>query len=125
MDPLLAIGRQSAFVGQPLAAIQRDPIHDFRIDKMGFPVAHLPDACVRTLPILADPVQAATDPHPHIVGDRADIFVIEVERVHEFTVNIRLELGSGRIADANRSGFAVSLPVIHSLLRNLGLALYC
>src|SRR5262249_58200814 len=95
------------FLGETLAAIQCDPIHDVRIHKMILLVSHLPNTCIRTLPILADPIEATTDLDPHIVRNRADIFVVEVERIHQLTVNIRLELRDGGIADANWSRFAI------------------
>src|SRR5215831_17023998 len=91
-DPLLAIRRQGTFVCEPLAAIQCYPIHHLRENEMVLSVAHLPNACVRTLPILANPIEAAPHSDPHVVRNRTDVFVVQIERVHELTVNIGLEL---------------------------------
>jgi len=60
-EPLGVVGRQGAFLRQPDAAIQRNPVHDLGVGEMLFPIAHLPNACVGTLPILADPFQALAD----------------------------------------------------------------
>src|SRR6266508_3059413 len=67
VDPLRAICRQRAFVRQPDAAIQRNPIHDLRVNEMLLPIAHLPNACVRALAILAQPLHPSADLYPHIV----------------------------------------------------------
>src|SRR5215472_7750791 len=97
--------------------IQCHPIHHLRENEMVLSVAHLPNACVRTLPILANPIEAAPHSDPHVVRNRTDVFVVQIERVHELTVNIGLELRSGSIADADRSRTAISLPVIQVLFR--------
>src|SRR3974377_2352856 len=85
-------------------------------------IAHLPEPRVRTLPILADPVQAAANPDPRIVRDGAHVLVIQVERIHELAIDIKLELRNGCIADAYRGRSPISLPVVQTLLRNLAVS---
>src|SRR5215468_9646722 len=65
--PSRTIRGQSTFVRQPHAAIQCHPVHDFGEDKMLFTIAHLPESCVGTLPVFADPIQPAANPYPRIV----------------------------------------------------------
>src|SRR5262245_40039568 len=90
---------------------------------MSFLAAHLPDARVVPLPVIADPIQPVTDFDPSVGCDRANVFVVEVERVHELTVNVRLKLRNRGVADAYRSRAAISLPVLQALLGNLAFAL--
>src|ERR1700688_688175 len=66
-QPLSAVGWKRSLVGQAKTTIQSNPVHDFRINKMFLSIAHLPDAGVRELPVLADPLQASANLHPNIV----------------------------------------------------------
>src|SRR5580693_1011425 len=79
---------------------------------MLFAAAHLPDAFVRLLPIVANPIETMTDADPEIVGNRADVFVVEIEGVQEFAVDVRLILVGGIIADADRRGVNIPGPMI-------------
>ena len=60
--------------------------------------------------------------HPEIVVNRADIFVVEIERVHQLAVNVGLILIGGGVADAHWAGAHVALPVIESDFFGDGLA---
>ena len=82
---------------------------------MLFAAAHLPDAFIGLLPIVANPIETMTDADPEIVGDRADVFVIEIEGVQEFAVDVRLILVGGIIADADRRGVNISGPMIQKV----------
>src|SRR5262249_36523390 len=82
VHPSLTIRWQGALISEPATAIQSNPVHDLRIHKMSFPIAHLPDAGIRTLPVITDPVEAPSDSDPRVVRDRADILFLPVHRIH-------------------------------------------
>src|ERR1700674_1257677 len=86
-------------------------------------IAHLPNTGVGKVPVLADPLQTIADLYPNVVGGGADVFVGKIERIHEFAVDVSLELRNSRIADADGSGSAIPFPVLQRLLRKLGVAL--
>src|SRR5260370_39214371 len=89
---------------------------------MLFPIAHLPNARVGTLPVLANPFHALADLDPHIVGEGADVLVAQVNRVHHLAIDIHLDLRNRGIADAHGSRPAISLPVFQDLLANIAVA---
>ena len=57
-----------------------------------------------------------TNADPEIVGDRADIFVVEIERVHQLAVDVGLILVGGGVADADWRRAHVALPMIERFL---------
>src|ERR1700732_2979370 len=79
-------------------------------------IAHLPNAGIRKLPVFADPLQTLADLHPNVVGGGTDVLVGKVKRVHEFAVDVSLELRNGCIADTNRPRASTPFPVIQCLL---------
>src|SRR5579871_3214095 len=89
---------------------------------MLFPIAHLPNACVGALPVLANPVEAFADLSPRIICDRADVLVTEIDRVHDLAINVHLDLRNRGITDAHGAGSAIALPVFQDLLLNLDVA---
>ena len=102
-QPAGVVAGEGTLFGEANAAIERDPVHQLRVDEILFAVAHFPDAFVGLLPVVAEPVEAMANADPEIVGDRGDIFVVEVERVHEFAVDVGLILRDGGVADAHWS----------------------
>src|ERR1700740_2286189 len=85
-------------------------------------IAHLPEPCVRALPIFTNPVQPAANPDPRIVSDGAHVLVVQVKRIHELAIDVKLELRNGSIADAYRARSPIPLPVVQTLFRNLAVA---
>src|ERR1700693_4665232 len=73
--PLCVVGGKSTLVGQPDAAIQGNPVHDFRVDKMFLAIAHLPNTGIWKLPVLTYPLKTLTDLYPNVVRSGADILV--------------------------------------------------
>src|SRR5208282_4985348 len=86
-------------------------------------IAHLPNAGVRALPVLANPLKTIADFYPNVVGGGADVLVGQVKRVHELAVDVSLELRNSGIADAHRSGGSIAFPMIQRLLGKLVAAL--
>src|SRR5207237_10936096 len=66
-NPFCTVRRKRTLVGQPDTTIQSDPVHDSRVDEMLPTIAHLPDAGVGTLPVLAQPLKAIADLYPNVV----------------------------------------------------------
>src|SRR6266567_3445857 len=83
---------------------------------MFFAIAHLPDASIRKLPVLADPLKTIADLYPNVVGGGTHIFVGQIKCVHELTVDVSLELRNSGIADTHRSGPSIAFPVIQCVL---------
>src|ERR1017187_2812724 len=79
-------------------------------------IAHLPDASVRELPVLADPLEASAHLHPNVVRGGTYVLVRQVKRVHEFAVDVSLELRNSCVSDAHGSGRSIPFPVIQRML---------
>ena len=78
--------------------------------------AHLPDAFVRLLPIVTEPIQAVPDTDPDVIADGHDVFVVQVERIEQLPENIELQLRIRAVADPDRSGTSIAVQMIESLL---------
>ena len=76
----------------------------------------LPDAGVRSMPVVAYPIDALAEALPQIVGDRRAVLVVKVHGIHQLAVDVRLELLVGRVADPNGAGVAVALEMIEDRL---------
>ena len=71
LQPARPVGREGPLVGQPQAAIERDPAHELRVDEVPPAAAHLPDALVLPPPVVAQPVDQSPQARPAVVADRA------------------------------------------------------
>ncbi len=78
-QPARAIGRERTLVGEPQAAIERNPAHKFRVNKWPLAAADLPDALVIATPVVAQPVEQVPQPRPAVVADRFDVLVVEID----------------------------------------------
>src|SRR6516162_1762513 len=56
---------------------------------------------------------------PRVVRHRRTILVIQIDRVHQFAVDVELELLASAVADAHRARAAVALQVVEDLLGQL------
>src|SRR5437899_9674623 len=86
---------------------------------MFLPIAHLPNAGIRKLPVFADPFKPTTDLQPNVVRGGTHVLVGQVKRVHELAVDVSLELRNGVVADAHWAGPLIAFPVIQLLLGEL------
>ena len=84
--------------------------------------AHLPDALVLALPVVADPVDHAADPQPRVVADRLAVLVEQIDRVQQLAVDVELQLVVGAVADPHRTRAHVAVEVIEHLLGQVLLA---
>src|SRR6266567_4628919 len=82
-------------------------------------IAHLPDAGIRKLPVVADPLKTIADLYPNVVWSGTHIFVGQIKCVHELAVDVSLELRNSGIADTHRSGPSIAFPVIQCVLGKL------
>ena len=111
-EPALAVAGEGALVGQANPAVEGHPVHQLGVDEVLFAVAHFPNAFVGLLPVVADPIETAANAYPEIVRDGANIFVGEVQGIHELAVDVALVLLDGGVADAHRTRLAIAFPVI-------------
>ena len=65
--PALEWSGERTFLRQPNPPVNRHPTHDARIEKLEATTAHLPNAFVSLLPVLADPINQPHHIHPHII----------------------------------------------------------
>ena len=52
--------------------------------------AHFPDAFVRLLPVLTEPIKLFPDARPQFIPDRHHMFVVQIHCVEELTVDVQL-----------------------------------
>ena len=62
----------------------------------------LPDAFISPLPVLRHPVGHPDQVVPEIVGDRANVFVEQVNRVDQLSVDIELDLVGSIVPNPDR-----------------------
>jgi hypothetical protein len=98
-----------ALVGEPKAAIKCDPQQDFGVDKTLLVVADLPDAHVLLVLDGEDVVEHLADRTPEIPMNGLAILVVEVDGVHEFSVNVKLVVVGGAVADPDGPAAAVAV----------------
>lgn len=67
-------------------------------------VADFPDGHVWLVEDRQDVIQELTDRHPGVVVDGFAVFVVEVDGVHQFAVNVELLMKRRAVADAHRFG---------------------
>ena len=120
--PAWAVGGESALVGDPEGAFDRDPAHQPGVGEVLAAAAGLPDALVGLVPVLADPVDDPGEVLPGVVVDRGAVLVVEVDGVDQLAVDVELELVGGAVADPHRRRAAVALEVVEHLLGELGAA---
>jgi hypothetical protein len=105
---------QGAFHGQADPAIECDPAHEPGEEEFLALPADFPDALVWQLPMLTDPIDDLGDAGPGIITDGAPVFVVEIDGIEEFAVDIELELAPCGIADADWFGTAVAFEMIEA-----------
>src|SRR6266496_3548249 len=98
-----------ALIRQAEATIECDPAHDPGIEKLMLTTACLPDSIILTPPMIADPIQQTCQIHPQVMGDGFAVFVIEIDRIHQLTINIELELVGGAVANTHGCRLLVAL----------------
>src|SRR6266498_3783448 len=79
--------------------------------------ARLPDPFVREMPMVTDPLQQARQIHPEVMGDGGTVFIIEIHRIHQLAVDIKLELLVGIVPNADGRGLLVALEMREDLFR--------
>ena len=82
--------------------------------------AGLPDALVGLVPVVAQPVGELGELDPAGMADPQPTPVGQPDRVQQLTVDVELELIGGAVADADRLGAGVALPVVQGLLVQVG-----
>src|SRR4029453_4726084 len=93
-------------------AIDRYPRHQPTVGEVLAASAGLPDALLRPVPVLAEPVDHICDPGPEFVPHLQAVSVGEINGVHRLTVDVELKLISSAVADPYRAGPAVALEVV-------------
>jgi hypothetical protein len=74
---------------------------------------------VGLVPVIHQPLKVADQLHPAVVVERPPVLVAQVHGVHEFAINIELELGRRAIADPHRRRAQVALQMREFLLRKI------
>lgn len=100
-------------------AVERRPAHHAREQELAGTAACLPDALVRSTPVLGDPIEQAPQVHPEVVRDRLTVLVIEVDRVQQLPVDVELELVVRPVPDPHRARSPVALEVLERRLGQL------
>ena len=78
--------------------------------------SHFPNPVVAALPVVAYPIRQPPQVLPQVEGNGAAVFIVEVDRVHHFAINVHLELLVGGVPDANRARALVAFPMAEDFL---------
>src|SRR5690349_9692452 len=91
-DPFGKRGWERALGSQANAAVDGHPAHQARVEKLLAAPAHFPNSFIRGSPILCHPIDEWDQIMPKPVTDRLTPFIVEIDRIHQLTVNVQLEL---------------------------------
>lgn len=61
-----------------------------------------------TSPDCQNVVEDLSDRNPLVPGDRLAIFIVKIDAIHQFSINIKLLMESGSIANADRGATSVA-----------------
>src|SRR5215212_1661157 len=124
LQPSLAVGGEGALVSESQATVYGDPAHELRVDEVPPPASDLPDSLIFTSPVVADPVDQPAQVGPQLVPDGVTVLVVEVDSVHQLTVDVQLQLVVGTVADPDRPRAPVALQMLQSLLGEVAPPIY-
>jgi hypothetical protein len=111
-DPAAKVGRATVVTGQPDHAVKGHPAHEPAIGEVLPTAAGLPDALVGLVPMLAHPVGELGELDPAGMADPESMPVGQPDRVQQLTVDVQLELVGGPVANPDRLGAGIALPVV-------------
>jgi len=114
---------KASLLSQTKTTIKCNPKHDFRVSVILFSASDFPDGHVGILPDSQNVVCASqqdvgvkkenvltqylANGNPLFPSDRLAVLIVEIYSVHEFTVNIKLQMECSSVANTDR--FAVSV----------------
>src|SRR6185312_12732867 len=106
--PLLERAVHTELLGRSDGAVEGHPRHDLGIGELLAPAAYFPDSLVGIGPDRLEMVEqrALDPPSPLVLAQAAESRLIE--RVHELAVDIELQLGVRRVADADGAGTLIA-----------------
>ena len=81
--------------------VAADPRHQPRVGVVLAAAAHLPDALVGLVPVVAHPVDDSGEVHPRPVRDRVRVVVVDVDRVDQLAVDVELERVGPGVSDSD------------------------
>lgn len=120
--PLPHVGGPAEALGQAQPLVEGDPAHHAAVCEVLAAAAGLPDALVRPVPVVGEPVQRPGQRLPSPVrGLLRDLQALG-HRGEGLAVDVQLELVDGAVADADGGGAAIALEVFECLLRQVGIA---
>jgi hypothetical protein len=114
--PALHVRRAAPARGHPSGPVERDPGLEPSVSEVPAAPARFPDAFVRLVPVVAQPVDHAGDVEPAPVGGLHALGVGEVQGVKCLAVDVELELVRGAVADAHRPRTAPAFEMVEGLL---------
>src|SRR4029453_11420001 len=120
LDPAGQVGRPAVVLGQADHPVKGHPAHEPAVGEVLPAAGGLPDPLVGLVPVLADPVGELGELDPAGMADPDAVAVGEVDRVQRPAVDVELELVGGAVADADRLGPGITLPVVQDLLLQVG-----
>ena len=113
LHPFEALGAWEApLLRQSDGSIEGNPEHDFRVDEILLPATYLPDGHVGVLPHGADIAKYGANAEPLVVGDWFAMFVVEIDGIHQLSIDVKLNMECSAIADSNRFRVFVSAEMI-------------
>ena len=111
-----------AQLGEPGAAVERDPAHELRRGEVLGVAAHLPDAAVGLAPVGDRGVDLLLEERPHALRQRVARLGVQVDGVEHRAPHVVLVLVMGAVADPHRPRVLVAAEVVEDLLGQLGAA---
>ena len=113
------IGGQAPMNGHPDGPFDRHPAHQPGVQEPLAAPSGLPDSFIGLIPVVADPIRSRPDRLPLVGGDRLRPFVVEVDRVHELAIDVKLQLTRRVVPHPHRGRPSVTLEIWQLPLRQI------
>ena len=108
-DPPGEGSRPSPMLSQANGAIQCYPRHQAAVGEVLAASSGLPDAFLRLIPVLAEPVDYVRQSGPEFVPHLQAVDVGEMDGIHRLAVDVELQLIGRAVADSYRARAAIAL----------------
>src|SRR5580704_4654341 len=95
--------------GHTYGPFDRDPTHQPGVQEFLAAAAGLPDPVIRLVAVVADPIRSRPDCLPLVRRERLRPLVVEIYRVHELAIDVKLQLTSRVVPHPHRGRSSVTV----------------
>lgn len=111
--PFGAVGAgETSLFREAETTVKSNPEHDLRVGEVLLVVSDFPDGHVGFVDDCQDIIENVTDSTPYIPGNWFAKLVVQIDGIHEFTIDIKLLMECRAVTDSNGTATTVPLEVV-------------